>query len=123
MEEMISKKDARILFNCEETFYSSLITELIVAEFKQGDVDNWPNHLYKKYDQDFGDCNYTWWEKCSLAHVLLILYSSHGFKDEEVEAATLMELTKIKEFNKDIIQFLRGPFDDWENYDTQQQDA
>jgi hypothetical protein len=123
MEEMILKKDARILFNDSTTNDGVKISELIVAEFKDGDEANWPRHLYKKYDKDFGNCNFSSWDKCSLAHVLLILYASYGFKDEEVEAAALMELTKIKEFNKDIIQFLRGPFDDWENYDTQQQDA
>lgn len=102
--ELIKKKDARILFNCNR---EGKITNLIVAKFV-GDESIDPHYLYKAFQKDFGNCN-EGWEQMDDIYIFLRIWSVYnGFMDKKFEDMALKELMKIQEFNKPIIKFFNG---------------
>lgn len=95
LEEVIEKKDARILFNKEIDENGVSLTEIAVHEFKIGHRESWPMYLYKKFISDMGNCEKGWDEMC-IVSILSYFLLNYNY-NQKTKENLLQQLSKIKE--------------------------
>ena len=91
--ETILKKNARILWQCE----NGQMINLIVGEFT---TPGEHHHLYDIYSFDIGNC-LSDWEDWTLSDVLIKIFVSY-IVPVDLRIKILFQLTKIKEFRDDL---------------------
>jgi hypothetical protein len=97
-DELILKKDARILWNSE----NGKIIEVLVEEFKRPG-DN--HHLYQEYRSDIGNCLADW-DKWPISYIFLVMFFKKEYIDLQAKESCMEQLLKIKEINDEVRQGL-----------------
>ena len=100
-DEILNKKDIRILFNCRSD-NEGKINDLIVVEFTE---KHDPQHLYKRYSYDTGNC-LSDWDKWPIWQEILWLVDFYGFVDKPTKIKAFGQFLKIKEIRHDIAFYL-----------------
>ncbi len=106
-EEIIEKKDVRILWNLN----NGKITDLVVTTF------NIPKDYHckvkeyqdKRYQGSMGNCSASWMQDSEM-FILLSLFAVYGFENNKYMDNALNELSKIDTFRPFIQEFFKGPF-------------
>ena len=101
----IPKERARILWRYEKDDLGDKIADLIVAEFSTDEDEDHlkidPQHLYKIYNNDIGNCNDNW-DQYTFGTVALLVFGEQEFINKQVKEKAINELLKIKEFRDEF---------------------
>lgn len=103
---LIKHKNARILWNVEIKGTKMFITDFTVAEFDTESPEDWPDHLYKAYNCDIGNCQCEdMWSNTTPAALNHIFFAGYDFEDQKHRDRIFRELMKIEEYNQEINAF------------------
>lgn len=95
------KEDARILWNVNK---EGCITEIEVARFTKGKIEEWPGHLHRLYTFDIGNASNEW-HHYTLATILMKFFT-YGFADKHIANKFIKDLGKIDEFKAEVGCFI-----------------